>query len=217
MEETETIAAVSAEELLPEVEPAPDPPSADETKIKAVLEAIIYVTEEPLTKTQIAAALGQPPELIEKLLAELAAEYEKPEHGLTVRQVAGGYKMATKAEHHEAVRAFVKSLKPPLKLSLAALETLAVIAYKQPVTSPEVMEIRGVQGAGVMKTLLERKLIAVAGRKNVIGKPILYKTTKEFMVQFGLKDLSELPTLKEFEELGRMAIADTGPAPLENG
>src|SRR5258705_12280493 len=149
MEEIESIAAV--------------PPSADETKLKAVLEAIIYVTEEPLTKTQIAGALGAPLELVEKLLAELAAEYEKPEHGMAVREVAGGYKMATKAEHHEAVRAFVKSLKAPLKLSLAALETLAVIAYKQPVTTPEVMDIRGVQGAGVMKTLLERRLIATAG------------------------------------------------------
>src|SRR5713101_2147825 len=213
MEEIESIAAVSAEELLPEVEPAPEPPSADETKIKAVLEAIIYVTEEPLTKAQIAGALGQPPELIEKLLAELAAEYEKPEHGLTVRQVAGGYKMATKAEHHEAVRAFVKSLKPPLKLSLAALETLAVIAYKQPITTPEVLEIRGVQGAGVMKTLLERKLIAAAGRKNVVGRPVLYKTTKEFLIQFGLKDLSELPSLKEFEEIRRMSIPDAEEPP----
>ena len=101
--------------------------------------------------------------------------------------------MATKPEHHEAVRNFVKSLKPPLKLSLAALETLAVIAYKQPVTTPEIMEIRGVQGTGVLKTLLDRKLIAAAGRKNVIGKPILYKTTKEFLVQFGLKDVAELP------------------------
>jgi segregation and condensation protein B len=117
--------------------------------------------------------------------------------------------MATKPEHHEAVRAFVKSLKPPLKLSLPALETLAVIAYKQPVTAPEIMEIRGVQGAGVLKTLLDRKLIAAAGRKNVIGKPILYKTTKEFLIQFGLKDLSELPSLKEFEEIRRMAFADS--------
>jgi segregation and condensation protein B len=119
--------------------------------------------------------------------------------------------MATKAEHHDAVRAFVKSLKPPLKLSLPALETLAVIAYKQPVTAPEIMEIRGVQGAGVLKTLLDRKLIAGAGRKNVIGKPILYKTTKEFLIQFGLKDLSELPSLKEFEEIRSMAFSDDTP------
>jgi segregation and condensation protein B len=120
--------------------------------------------------------------------------------------------MATKAEHHEAVRNFVKSLKAPLKLSLPALETLAVIAYKQPVTAPEIMEIRGVQGAGVLKTLLDRKLIAAAGRKNVIGKPILYKTTKDFLIQFGLKDLSELPSLKEFEEIRRMAFSDDQPA-----
>src|SRR5690349_10277189 len=110
---------------------------------------------------------------------------------------------------------FVKSLKPPLKLSLPALETLAVVAYKQPVTAPEILEIRGVQGAGVLKTLLDRKLIAVAGRKNVIGKPILYKTTKEFLIQFGLKDLSELPSLKEFEEIRRMAFdADTPASPV---
>jgi segregation and condensation protein B len=139
-------------------------------------------------------------------------EFEKAEHGIGIREVAGGFKMATKAEHHEAVRSFVKSLKPPLKLSLPALETLAVIAYKQPVTAPEIMEIRGVQGAGVLRTLLERKLIAGAGRKNVIGKPILYKTTKEFLIQFGLKDIGELPSLKEFEEIRRMAFADTEPA-----
>jgi segregation and condensation protein B len=123
--------------------------------------------------------------------------------------------MATKAEHHEAVRAFVKKLTPPLKLSLAALETLAVVAYKQPVTAPEILEIRGVQGAGVLKTLLDRKLIAEAGRQSVIGKPILYKTTKDFLVQFGLKDLSELPTLKEFEELGRMEIVEEESAQTE--
>jgi segregation and condensation protein B len=209
----EELTSVSAEELLPEAEAAPAPSSATETQIKAVLEAIVYITDEPLTKVQIATALGQPPELIERLLAELAAEYERPEHGLTVREVAGGYKMGTKAEHHEAVRAFVRSLQHPLKLSLAALETLAVIAYKQPITSPEVMEIRGVQGAGVLKTLLERKLIAVAGRKNVIGKPVLYKTTKEFLIQFGLKDVSELPSLKEFEEIRRLSIPDDEPPP----
>jgi segregation and condensation protein B len=132
--------------------------------------------------------------------------------------VAGGYTMSTKAEHHEAVRAFAKSPKPPLKLSLAALETLAVIAYKQPVTVPEIQEIRGVQGAGVVKTLLDRKLVVPAGRKNVIGKPILYKTTKEFLIQFGLKDLSELPSLKEFEEIRRLAFADntgTGDSPVQ--
>jgi segregation and condensation protein B len=185
------------------------PPAGEDAQLKAILEAIVYVTGEPLSVQQIAAALSRPIDKVKLLLDELAAEYAKPEHGLGIREVAGGYKMATKPEHHEAVRAFVKNLAPPLKLSLAALETLAVIAYKQPVTAPEIMEIRGVQGAGVLKTLIDRRLVAASGRKNVVGKPILYKTTKEFMVQFGLKDLSELPTLKEFEELGRMAIADS--------
>jgi len=185
------------------------PSAGEDAQLKAVLEAIVYVTDEPLSAQQMAAALGHPIDQIKRLLDELVAEYARPEHGLTMREVAGGYKMATKAEHHEAVRAFVKKLTPPLKLSLAALETLAVIAYKQPVTAPEIMEIRGVQGAGVLKTLLDRKLIAESGRKNVVGKPILYKTTKEFLVQFGLKDLRELPTLKEFEELGRLEIVET--------
>src|SRR5580704_13251523 len=177
-------------------------------QLRAVVEAVIYVTDEPLSADQIATALKQPAARVGQVLEELTAEYNRPDHGLTIREVAGGYKMSTKPEHHEAIRAFVKNLKPPLKLSLAALETLALIAYKQPITAPEVMEVRGVQGAGVLKTLLDRKLIATAGRKAVLGKPILYKTTKEFLVQFGLKDLSELPTLKEFEELGRLSMGD---------
>jgi segregation and condensation protein B len=197
-----------AEELLRGMEASPDAQAVEDARLKALLEAVVYVAEEPLTVEQIAAGIAQPRERVEKLLEELVAEFDKPEHGVTVRVVAGGYKMATKAEHHESVRNFVKSLKPPLKLSLPALETLAVVAYKQPVTAPEIMEIRGVQGTGVLKTLLDRKLIAVAGRKNVIGKPILYKTTKEFLIQFGLKDLSELPSLKEFEEIRRLAVSD---------
>ena len=179
-----------------------------DAQLRAVVEAVIYVTDEPLSADQIATALQQPAARIGQVLEELTAEYNKPEHGLTIREVAGGYKMSTKPEHHEAIRAFVKNLKPPLKLSLAALETLALIAYKQPITAPEVMEVRGVQGAGVIKTLIDRKLIATAGRKTVLGKPILYKTTREFLVQFGLKDLSELPTLKEFEELGRLSMGE---------
>jgi segregation and condensation protein B len=195
-----------------EAAPAPETEGAEQ-RLRAVVEAIVYVAEEPVTAAQIAAALGQPEPMIRRLLEALAEEYDQPHHGLAVRQVAGGYKMTTKPEHHEAVRAFVKSLKPPLKLSMAALETLALIAYKQPITAPEIMEIRGVQGAGVLKTLLDRKLITTAGRKNVVGRPILYKTTKEFLVQFGLKDLSELPTLKEFEELRRMALEEPGTDP----
>ena len=184
-----------------------------DAQLKAILEAIVYVTDEPLSAQQMAAALERPIDVVKRLLDELVEEFAAPCHGLSVREVAGGYKMATKAEHHEAVRAFVKKLTPPLKLSLAALETLAVIAYKQPVTTPEIMEIRGVQGASVLQTLLDRKLIAEAGRKNVVGKPILYKTTKEFLVQFGLKDLGELPTLKEFEELGRLSVSEPDSEP----
>jgi segregation and condensation protein B len=187
--------------------------SLEDAQLKAVLEAIVYITDEPLSAQQIASALGRPLDKVKGLLDELSAEYARPEHGLSLREIAGGYKMSTKPEHHEAVRAFVKKLTPPLKLSLAALETLAVIAYKQPVTAPEIMDIRGVQGAGVLKTLLDRKLIAESGRKKVVGQPILYKTTKDFLVQFGLKDLSELPTLKEFEELGRMELVEETPAP----
>jgi len=203
---------VAAEELFPEIG-GPAPVSSEDSQLKAVLEAVVYITEEPLSLAQIASALNQPRERVQAVLDELVAEYDRPEHGVTMREVAGGYKMTTKAEHHETVRNFVRSLKPPLKLSLPALETLAVIAYKQPVTAPEIMEIRGVQGAGVLKTLLDRKLIAAAGRKNVIGKPILYKTTKDFLVQFGLKDLTELPSLKEFEEIRRMAIDGDAPEP----
>lgn len=188
------------------------PAQDEDARLKAILEAIVYVTDEPLSAQQIAAALGSPLDKIKRLLDGLVEEYARAERGLSIREVAGGYKMSTKPEHHETVRAFVKKLTPPLKLSLAALETLAVVAYKQPVTAPEIMDIRGVQGAGVLKTLLDRKLIAEAGRKKVVGQPILYKTTKEFLVQFGLKDLSELPTLKEFEELGRMELVEETPA-----
>jgi segregation and condensation protein B len=200
----------------PGVEDAPQPQQLEDAQLLAVLEACVYVAEEPLMPAQIAATLNQDPERIRTLLEQLMAEYDRPEHGIGIKEVAGGYKMATKPEHHEAVRNFVKNLKTPPKLSLPALETLAVIAYKQPVTTPEIMDIRGVQGGGVLKTLLDRKLIAEAGRKNVIGKPMLYKTTKEFLIQFGLKDLSELPSLKEFEEIRRMAMADSevpGEAP----
>jgi segregation and condensation protein B len=201
---------------LVEAPPEPEGPavSNEDLRLQAALEAIVYITDEPLTIAQLSAAVREPGERVQEIMDRLVAEFEKPSHGVVIREVASGFKMATKAEHHEAVRDFVKSLKPPLKLSLAALETLALIAYKQPVTGPEIMEIRGVQGGGVLKTLLERKLIAHAGHKNVVGKPVLYKTTKEFLVQFGLKDLSELPTLKEFEEIRRLALSDEPvPAP----
>ncbi len=175
---------------------------------RALLEAILYVTDDPLTVEQLAKGLEWPKEEVEALIAELVESHRQPDRGVEVRAIAGGYKISTKPEHHEAIRRFVKTLKPPVKLSIPALETLSVIAYKQPVTLPEIQEIRGVGAAGVIKTLLDRKLITTSGRKQVIGRPILYKTTREFLVQFGLNDLSELPSLSEFEQLSRAALGD---------
>jgi segregation and condensation protein B len=181
--------------------------------IKAQLEAIIYAAEMPITLEQLTAlvketvrAEGVADEAeiksrVRASLEELVAEYGGPDHGIEIRQVAGGYRMSTKPEQHEVVREFAKSLKPPIRLSLPALETLAVIAYKQPVTVPEISDIRGVDSGGVIGTLLDRKLITTAGRKQVIGRPILYKTTKEFLLRFGLKDVNELPSMEEFEKL----------------
>jgi segregation and condensation protein B len=150
--------------------------------------------------------------VIGQLLDELIAEYAADGRGVEIREIAGGYRMATKPEYHEAVRSFIKGQKPPLKLSLPALETLAVIAYKQPVTAPEVNEIRGVDSSGVFGSLLARKLIVTAGRKPVIGRPILYKTTREFLLRFGLKDVSELPSMEEFEKMAASELEETGIA-----
>jgi segregation and condensation protein B len=181
--------------------------------LQAQLEAIIYAAETPITLEQITAlvkdsvmAQGVSDEseiksLVRSTLNELVGEYGRSGHGIEIREVAGGYRMSTKPEQHEVVRAFAKSLKPPVRLSLPALETLAVIAYKQPVTVPEINDIRGVDSGGVIGTLLDRKLITTAGRKQVIGRPILYRTTKEFLMRFGLKDISELPSMEEFEKL----------------
>jgi segregation and condensation protein B len=138
---------------------------------------------------------------IRRIIDALIADYAAADRGIEIREVAGGFRMATRAEYHDAVRAFVKTLKPPMKLSLQALETLAVIAYKQPVTAPEIGEIRGVDSGGVLGSLVARKLITTAGRKQVIGRPILYKTTKEFLLRFGLKDIGELPSIEEFEKM----------------
>jgi segregation and condensation protein B len=140
-------------------------------------------------------------EYLGEIVAQLIADFATSDRGLEVREVAGGYRMATKPEYHDAVRGFVRSLKPPLKLTLQALETLAVVAYKQPVTAPEISEIRGVDSGGVLGSLIARKLVTTAGRKQVIGRPILYKTTKDFLLRFGLKDLAELPSIEEFEKM----------------
>jgi segregation and condensation protein B len=150
-------------------------------------------------------------ELLQPTLEELTADYAREDRGIEIRQVAGGYRMSTKPEHHDVIRAFAKSLKPPIRLSLPALETLAVIAYKQPVTVPEISEIRGVDAAGVIGTLLERKLITTAGRKAVVGRPMLYKTSKDFLLRFGLNDLGDLPSLEEFEKLAAGELLEDTP------
>jgi len=183
----------------------------DET-LKAIIEAIIYVAPEPVTLETIVRSLdGAERERVKAKLEELVADFERADHGIQIRQVAGGYKFSSKAEHHEVLRNFVKSLKPPIRLSKQALETLAVIAYRQPVTLPEIQEVRGVDSGGVIHTLMEKKLVVTAGRKSVVGRPILYRTSRDFLVHFGLKDTSELPSLREFEELARQALGSELP------
>jgi segregation and condensation protein B len=175
--------------------------------LKALVEAIVYVAPEPVSLDALCRALeGEPRERIKAKLFELMNDYAWPQHGIHIREVAGGYQLSSKAEHHDVLSKFVKGLKPPLRLSKPALETLAVIAYRQPVTLPEINEIRGVDCGGVIHTLMERKLVVTAGRKNVVGRPILYRTSRDFLIHFGLKDVGELPSLKEFEELARQAL-----------
>jgi segregation and condensation protein B len=203
--------------------------------LKAQLEAIVYAAETPITMEQIAQLVkasvvaegaadeGEVKSRVRAALEEMVADFGSSDHGIEIRQVAGGYRMSTKPEQHEMVRSFAKSLKPPIRLSLPALETLAVIAYKQPATVPEINEIRGVDSGGVLATLLDRKLITTAGRKQVIGRPILYKTTKEFLMRFGLKDVNELPSMEEFEKLvaesfqGELIPAEEAAQAPDNG
>jgi len=176
--------------------------------LSPLLEAIVYLAREPVSVDAIAKALPEAGrEDIHNAIRDLIEKYRRPEHGIEVREVAEGFKFSTKPEHHEILKHFIKSQIPPTRLSLAALETLAVIAYKQPVTVPEIQEIRGVHASGVIKTLLDKKFITAAGRKEVIGRPILYKTTREFLIHFGLRDLSELPSMEEFEELIKTQVA----------
>jgi segregation and condensation protein B len=186
------------------------------TELRGALEAIIYAADEPATLDQIANAVGEEKATVRATLDEMIAVYATEDRGVEIRAVAGGYKFYTKPQHHEVVRRFIKSLRPPLRLTMPALETLAVIAYRQPVTGPEIQEIRGVNVSGVIKTLLEKRLIVTAGRKAVMGRPIMYRSSKEFLIRFGLSDLEELPSLKEFEQLARAALgSDEGIAPIE--
>ncbi|REJ77617.1 MAG: SMC-Scp complex subunit ScpB [Acidobacteria bacterium] len=170
------------------------------SELKAAVEALIFVSDEPLPVRSIVKLLGEEKEAIESALEQLSSEFSERESGLQVREIAGGWQMSTRTEFHEEVREFLKS-KPSAKLSLASLETLAVIAYKQPVTVPEILEIRGVQSASSIKTLLDKRLIISRGRKDTVGKPMQYGTSRDFLIQFGLKDLSELPSIEDFEDL----------------
>ena len=166
----------------------------------ALVEALIFVADEPVTAKTLAEVLDEDKGAVNAAVEQLGAEYAERGSGLQIREIAGGYQLATRTELHEEVRAFLKT-RPSAKLSIASLETLAVIAYKQPVTVPEILEIRGVQSATSIKTLLDKRLIVAKGRKEAVGRPMMYGTSKEFLIQFGLKDLSELPSIEDFEDL----------------
>jgi segregation and condensation protein B len=170
------------------------------TELGAVIEALVFVADEPLTVKTVTEVLKVGSEAVQAAMAGLAEEFNARNGGLHLREIAGGWQFATRPEHHEYVRAFLKS-RPSAKLSLASLETLAVIAYKQPITVPEILEIRGVQSPSAIKTLLDKRLIVAKGRKETIGRPMMYGTSKEFLIQFGLKDLTELPSIEDFEDL----------------
>ncbi len=169
-------------------------------EIVSIVEALIFVSDEPLTVKLIADVLEEEKDTIQAAVEQLKSEYDEREGGLQIREIAGGWQISTKTEYHEEIRKFLKT-RPSAKLSLASLETLAVIAYKQPVTVPEILEIRGVQSASAIKTLLDKKLIVAKGRKETVGRPMQYGTSKDFLIQFGLKDLSELPSIEDFEDL----------------
>ncbi|PYS87012.1 MAG: SMC-Scp complex subunit ScpB [Acidobacteria bacterium] len=171
-----------------------------DAELKSIAEALIFVADEPLSVKTIADVLKVDLAAVETAVSELVAECDARNGGLQLREIAGGWQIATRPEHHEQVRAYLKS-KPSAKLSLASLETLAVIAYKQPVTVPEILEIRGVQSPSAIKTLLDKRLIVARGRKETVGRPMMYGTSKEFLIQFGLKDLTELPSIEDFQDL----------------
>jgi len=169
-------------------------------ELKSMAEALIFVAEEPISAKSIADVLKIERSALESAINDLAKEYEERNGGLQLREIAGGWQIATRPEHHEQIRAYLKS-RPSAKLSLASLETLAVIAYKQPVTVPEILEIRGVQSPSAIKTLLDKRLIVAKGRKETVGRPMMYGTSKDFLIQFGLKDLTELPSIEDFQDL----------------
>lgn len=188
---------------------APDPPEIDDEiqatrdEWKPAVEALLFVSEEPLPVKQLAKLLGkiEESEVIETL-NELSLEYDERGSGFEIREIAGGWRLSTRPQYHDFVRQYLKT-RPSARLSLPALETLAVIAYKQPITVPEVLEIRGVSSTSAIKTLLEKRLIVTKGRKETVGRPMMYGTSKEFLIQFGLRDLSEMPSIEDFEDLAQ--------------
>lgn len=171
-----------------------------DTELKSIVESLIFVADEPINAKLIADVTEIDRDTVEIAIKDLAREYDERPGGLQLREIAGGWQIATKPEHHEYIRSYLKS-KPSAKLSLASLETLAVIAYRQPVTVPEILEIRGVQSPSAIKTLLDKRLIVAKGRKETVGRPMMYGTSKEFLIQFGLKDLTELPSIEDFQDL----------------
>ena len=188
-----------------ETEPDADAPARSTAEVMAIAESIIFVSDEPITSKVLGDLIGEDKETVRAAVEELQREYEERGGGLQIREIAGGWQIATRTEYHEEVRKFLKT-RPSAKLSLAALETLAVIAYKQPVTVPEILEIRGVQSASAIKTLLEKRLIITKGHKETVGRPMMYGTSKDFLIQFGLKDLSDLPSIEDFEDLAGSSL-----------
>ena len=207
----EPTASLDAVEVVPEsgkgvvhdmAAPAADSALSDMRALKGILEALLFVTAEPIPVTRFLALLGAVTKQdVDQALASLAQDYEQEGRGLQLAEVAGGYRIVTKAEFAPWLKRLEK-VKSPSKLSRSALESLAIIAYKQPIVRAEVEQIRGVETSGVIRTLLERKLVRIVGRKEEPGRPIMYGTTKFFLEHFGLRDLSQLPPLREFKELG---------------
>jgi segregation and condensation protein B len=175
------------------------------TELKGITESLIFVADDPIDSKSIAKVLRVEQSAVDEAIQALVEDYGDRSGGLQLREIAGGWQISTRPEHHEHVRAYLKS-KPSAKLSLASLETLAVIAYKQPVTVPEILEIRGVQSPSAIKTLLDKRLIVAKGRKETVGRPMMYGTSKEFLIQFGLKDLSELPSIEDFQDLAGSTV-----------
>jgi len=215
-EDAESIRIITSDENLAGIviEPAPEFPSelpdeaedditATREELKPVIEALLFVADEPLPFKQLCKVLGHVSEEdVRAALDELVADFEARESGLEVREIAGGWRISTRPQHHDFIRKYLKS-RPTARLSLPALETLAVIAYKQPITIPEILEIRGVSSTSAIKTLLEKRLIVTKGRKETVGRPMMYGTSKEFLIQFGLRDLTELPSIEDFEDLAQ--------------